>query len=113
MKLILGRSGSGKSTYCMNEIKKYEQEAYTKPLIYIVPEQSSFDSERQLINAIGKTGIMNTQVLSFRRLAYKIFSEKGIKQNELSISGKSMLVYSIILKHENDLLVLKNIKKNI
>ena len=39
MKLITGRSGTGKSTYCMNEIKKYVEESFDKPLIYIVPEQ--------------------------------------------------------------------------
>ena len=113
MRLILGRSGSGKTTYCMNEIKKFEQEAFSKPLLYIVPEQSSFNAEKKLINSIGKNGIMNTQVLSFRRLAYKIFAEKGLKLNQISTSGKSMLIYNIILKNEKDLLIFKNIKKNV
>jgi len=113
MKLITGRSGTGKSTYCMNEIKKYVEEAFDKPLIYIVPEQFSFEAEKELINVIGGKGIINTQVLSFKRLAYKIFTENNIKINQLSNSGKTMLIYFIMLKLDKDLEILKNVSKNI
>ena len=112
MKLITGRSGTGKSTYCMNEIKKYVEEAFTKPLIYIVPEQFSFEAEKELIKAIGGKGIINTQVLSFKRLAYKIFTENNVKINQLSNSGKTMLIYFIMLKLDKELEVLKNATKN-
>ena len=110
MRLVLGRSGSGKTTYCMNEIKKFEQEAFSKPLIYIVPEQSSFDAERQLIKAIGKSGIMNTQVLSFRRLAYRIFSEKGIKQNEISNNNNKFCQMISLQQVTKETLKITNIK---
>lgn len=112
MKLITGRCGTGKSTYCMNEIKKYVQEAFDKPLIYIVPEQFSFEAEKELIKTIGGKGIINTQVLSFKRLAYKIFTENNIKINPLGNSGKTMLIYFIMLKLDKELEVLKNATKN-
>ena len=106
MRLILGRSGSGKTTFCMNEVKKYDAEAFSKPLLYIVPEQFSLEAERELINVLRKKGIINAQVLSFKRLAYKLFAEKGLKEKSLSSSGKAMLIYSIMLKHEDELEVL-------
>lgn len=112
MKLITGRSGTGKSTYCMNEIKKYVNEAFSKPLIYIVPEQFSFEAEKELINNIGGKGIINTQVLSFKRLAYKIFTENNIKINQLGNSGKTMLIYFIMIKLDKELEVLKNASRN-
>ena len=112
MKLITGRSGTGKTTYCMNEIKKYVLQDYDKPLIYIVPEQFSFEAEKELISVIGGKGIINTQVLSFKRLAYKIFAENNIKINQLGNSGKTMLIYFIMLKLEKDLQVLKNVSRN-
>ncbi len=112
MKLITGRSGTGKSTYCMNEIKKCVEESFDKPLIYIVPEQFSFEAEKELINTIGGKGIINTQVLSFKRLAYKIFTENNIKINQLGNSGKTMLIYFIMLKLDKELEVLKNVSKN-
>ncbi len=114
MRLILGRSGSGKTKYAMEEVKKWEEEgAYTKPLIYIVPEQFSFEAERELVQTIGKSGIMKSQVFSFQRLAFHIFSEKGLKENNIGNAGKAMLIYSIMLKHENDLQLLRNVSKNI
>lgn len=112
MKLITGRSGTGKSTYCMNEIKKYVEEAFDKPLIYIVPEQFSFEAEKELIRTIGGKGIMNTQVFSFKRLAYKIFTENNVKINPLGNSGKTMLIYFIMIKLDKELEVLKNASKN-
>lgn len=112
MKLITGRSGTGKSIYCMNEIKKYVLEAYDRPLIYIVPEQFSFEAEKELIRTIGRKGIINTQVFSFKRLAYKIFTENNVKINPLGNSGKTMLIYFIMLKLEKELLVLKNVSRN-
>ena len=112
MKLITGRSGTGKSTYCMNEIKKYVLEAFDKPLIYIVPEQFSFEAEKELIRMIGGKGIINTQVFSFKRLAYKIFTENNIKINPLGNSGKTMLIYFIMLKLDKQLQVLKNVARN-
>ena len=92
MRLILGRSGSGKSLYCMKEIKKYDEEAFSKPLLYIVPEQFSFEAERNLISVLGKKGMINSQVLSFKRLAYKIFTEKGFNENPIGNAGKTMLI---------------------
>ena len=112
MILITGRSGTGKSTYCMNEIKKYVEQAFDKPLIYIVPEQFSFEAEKELINTIGGKGIINTQVLSFKRLAYKILTENNVKINQLGNSGKTMLIYFIMLKLDKDLEVLKNASRN-
>lgn len=113
MRLILGRSGSGKSLYCMNEIKKYDEEAFSKPLLYIVPEQFSFEAERNLIKVLEKKGMINSQVLSFKRLAYKIFTEKGFNENPIGSAGKTMLIYSIMVKNEDKLNLLKNVSKNI
>lgn len=113
MRLILGRTGSGKTLYCMNEIKKYDKEAFSKPLIYIVPEQFSFEAERNLIKVLEKKGMMNSQVLSFKRLAYKIFTEKGFYENPIGAAGKTMLIYSIMIRNEEKLSLLKNVSKNI
>ncbi len=88
MRYILGRVGTGKSTKVLSEIKETIDQGFSKPIIYIVPEQFSFEAEKKLIKATGKNGIIGTQVLSFKRLSYKILSENNINLNILSDSRK-------------------------
>ena len=73
LRFIIGRSRSGKTSLCLNEIK--EKQKLGKRLIYIVPEQYSLQAERELVDVSG--GIVSAVVLSFRRLAENIFSERG------------------------------------
>lgn len=113
MRFILGRTGTGKTYKCMNEIREKIEQGFNGEIIYIVPEQFSFESEKKLIETIGKTGIIGAQVLSFKRLAYKVFSENNIVLNNLSDAGKSMIIYFIMLKLEKELLVLKGVNKNV
>jgi ATP-dependent helicase/nuclease subunit B len=112
MKLIYGRAGTGKTYYCMNEIKEEIAKAYKGPLLYIVPEQFSFEAEKELINIIGKSGIIKVEVLSFKRLAHRIFNELGFKGGNISNAGKSMLIFYILTKLDNKLKILKNSIKN-
>lgn len=117
MKLICGRAGTGKTYYCMNEIKKIIKgnglnNLNSSSLIYIVPEQFSFEAERELIDIIGDNGIIGTQVLSFKRLAYMIFNELIFKKNNIKDAGKAMLIYHIMVKNDKELKVLKNANKN-
>ena len=113
MRLILGRSGTGKTYKCMHEIKDTLLSNFDKPIIYIVPEQFSFESEKKLIEVCGKTGIIGAQVLSFKRLAYRIFSNCNIKTNNLSDASKSMLIFFIKQKLNKEMLVLKANTPNI
>ena len=113
MRFILGRSGTGKSTKVLDEIKNCIESGFDKPIIYIVPEQFSFEAEKRLINVIGKNGVIGTQVLSFKRLCYKIFNENNINVNPLKGPGESMLIYFIMLKLEKDLLVLNGVSNNV
>lgn len=112
MNIIVGRSGTGKTKLCMNQIKDEILKAYNKPLIYIVPEQFTFEAEKELIEISGKEGIMDVQVYSFKRLAYKVFNELGYQTNIIGNAGKNILIYFIMLKLEKDLKVLKGVSKN-
>ncbi|MBR3280491.1 MAG: helicase-exonuclease AddAB subunit AddB [Clostridia bacterium] len=103
----------GKTTKCLNEIKECIDSGFDKPIIYIVPEQFSFESEKNLIKICGKNGIIGAQVLSFKRLAYRVLTENNITINSISDSGKTMLIYYLLQKYENKLQVLKGVSNNI
>lgn len=112
MKLVYGRAGSGKSYYCMNEIKKNIENDVSNTMIYIVPEQYSLGAEFELSNMLQKDGTINIQVLSFKRLAYRLFNELGFTKSTFSKASKSMLIYHIMLEQEKNLLLLKGVSKN-
>ncbi|MBZ9689234.1 exodeoxyribonuclease V subunit gamma [Clostridium estertheticum] len=102
LRFIYGGAGKGKSTFCLADIKQRQVEECEKPLVLLVPEQFSFQAEKNLIKVVGSTGIKNVQVLSFNRLAYKVFSEVGgITHMPLDASGKAMLIHSIMQKKQD------------
>ena len=101
LRFIYGGAGKGKSTFCLTDIKQRQEEECEKPLVLLVPEQFSFQAEKNLIKVVGSTGIKNVQVLSFNRLAYKVFSEVGgITLKGIDASGKAMLIHSIMQKKQ-------------
>ncbi|MEL7567303.1 MAG: helicase-exonuclease AddAB subunit AddB [Dehalobacterium sp.] len=97
IRFIYGRAGSGKTRYCLEEIKERIKAGVSRPLILLVPEQYSFQAERDLIRVLKKGGSLQTQVLSFRRLAFRIFNQVGgITYPHIHSAGKSMILYRIL-----------------
>ena len=76
LNLILGRAGTGKTGYIMNEIKRKMSEGETGMLL-IVPEQYSHDAEKQLCTVCGDSLSLHAEALSFTRLFNNIISETG------------------------------------
>jgi ATP-dependent helicase/nuclease subunit B len=105
LRFILGRAGTGKSTLCLQEISRLQQEdPLGKPLILLVPEQATHHMELTLANQFGLGGTLRAQVLSFRRLAWRILAETGGAQEvQLSEIGQAMILKRLLLQHRLDL----------
>jgi len=102
LRLIYGRAGSGKTCFCLNEIKKKIENQVQHPLIFIVPEQASFQAERDLVSVLPTGGILKTEVLSFQRMAFRIFSEAGgITYPHIHPAGKNMILFRILEKMQD------------
>lgn len=97
LQFIYGRSGSGKSFHCLKSIKTKQNKDNSKKLVLLVPEQYTLQAERDLIKVLGTGGILNTEVLSFRRMAYRVMNEVGgITYPHIHPAGKSMIIYRIL-----------------
>lgn len=106
LRFVYGRAGTGKSYWCMAEIKKLLKEGDGVPLILIVPEQYTLQAEKDLVRAIGSTGIIGAEVMSFRRMAYRILNEVGgLARKTIDASGKGIFLCSIIKDMKKDLKV--------
>lgn len=97
LRFIYGRAGSGKSYFCLNAIKARINEGGESPLVLLIPEQFSLQAERNLIKAIGTGSFIKTDVLSFGRLAYRVFSEVGgITYPHINSASKCMIIHKIL-----------------
>ncbi|MDI9482071.1 MAG: helicase-exonuclease AddAB subunit AddB, partial [Bacillota bacterium] len=104
LRFIYGRAGSGKTRFCLNEIKSRIDAGKTRPLLLLVPEQFTYQTEKDLIKVLGKGGILKTEVLSFRRLAFRVFNETGgITYPHVHPAGKNMILYRILDKQRQSL----------
>lgn len=107
IKYLFGRAGSGKSHYILEEMKKALGET-EEELILIVPDQFTLQAERDLIEKMELPGIMRIQVLSFTRLAQRVFNEVGgTTRTHINDQGKQMIIRKIIDESEKELRIYK------
>jgi len=102
LRIVYGRAGSGKTHFILNEIKSRIEENSGRTLVLLVPEQFSFQAEKNLVSVTKTGGILKTEVLSFQRMAYRVFNETGgITYPHIHPAGKSMIIYQILNKMKN------------
>jgi len=96
----MGRAGAGKTTLCLQEIgQELERQPLGTPLILLVPEQASFQTEHALAIVTGKGGFMRAQVLGFNRLALRVLQEAGgATRLPLGEMGKRMILRRLLEK---------------
>ena len=78
LRFVIGRAGSGKSTLCLREVQEeLKQRPRGKTILYLVPEQMTFQTQQALIGSEDVRGSIRAQVFSFSRLAWKVLQEVG------------------------------------
>ena len=107
LQLILGGSGTGKSTRLYQMIVRQSVQFPDEKIFLIVPEQNTMQAQKNIVTHHPRHGVMNVDVLSFERLAYRIFEELGMNQKEiLEDTGKSMIIRRLLTEHEEERVVL-------
>lgn len=111
VRIIYGRAGTGKSEYCYKEIA---EKVKTEKILIITPEQFSFTAEKKLMEAIETQAVLNAEVVTLSRMAYRVINEIGGKtETNLSKCGKAMLVYSILNNNKKELKFLGKTDENV
>ncbi len=105
LRFIIGRAGAGKTRACLLEIgRELKERPFGAPLIWLVPEQATFQAERALASLPGLKGFMRAQVLSFKRLAFRILQEEGgLARTHLGELGRQMLLRRLLQVHRQEL----------
>ncbi len=104
LRYILGRAGTGKTRRIFEEIKYRLDQGGKNKLILLVPEQFTLQTETDLIKSIEVEGIIRTEVLSFKLLAHKVFTEVGgLKRIDINELGKIMVLRRIFDTYSKEL----------
>ena len=112
IRFIYGRAGSGKSSFCIDEISKKINDNSIDKLIYIVPEQYTFQRETLLLRKVGEKALLKAEVLSFKRMAHRIFEAYGGRVHDrMKDSGRSMLIHKILQNNEENMSYFNRISK--
>ena len=105
VQFILGRSGTGKTSLCIQSIVNALLNADDgHPLILLVPEQASYQAERAILADKRIAGYNRLHVLSFDRLQF-LLSGKHTTGPALSRIGRQMIVHRILRDNKSKLKV--------
>jgi ATP-dependent helicase/nuclease subunit B len=75
---VLGRAGAGKTRFCLDALTaELTDESGGPPLLLLVPEQATLQMERALARRSPRGGFSRAEVLSFTRLAERVFERAG------------------------------------
>lgn len=108
VRVIAGRSGSGKTRLCIEEIvKRLNDSADTGKLILLVPEQATYQMEKAILERCESGAYHRLYVLSFSRLRYWLSGETK-KLEPVSKTGKRLLLMKIIEENKGSLKLLSS-----
>lgn len=107
LKFVFGPSGSGKSSYLYQHVIQESMKYPERNYIVLVPEQFTMQTQKDLVMMHERKGIMNIDVLSFARLAYRVFEETGGGGLPvLDDEGKNLVLRKIAGDYESELKML-------
>ena len=104
VQFILGRSGTGKTSYCIKTIVNALGEPGEQRLILLVPEQASYQAERAILADKRIAGYHRLNVLSFDRLQFLLLG-KNTARPALTRIGQQMIVQRVLRDKSGELKV--------
>ena len=96
LQLILGGSGSGKTGYLYEKMIGESMKHPQKQYLILVPEQFTMQTRKDIAELHPDHATMNIDIVSFQRLAYRVFEELAVENLEiLDDMGKSMVLRKV------------------
>jgi ATP-dependent helicase/nuclease subunit B len=105
IQFILGRSGTGKTCWCIDRICEALRAGGDETLLLLVPEQAPYQAEKAILSRPGIAGFSRLRVLSFERLQHLLNGGQG--SEELSHPAKQMILHKILLELTGELKLYK------
>ena len=71
--MVMGGSGAGKTEYIYRKIIELSMKEPDGRFFVVTPEQATMQAQKEIVRLHPNHGTMNIDVVSFERLAYRIF----------------------------------------
>lgn len=106
LQLILGGSGSGKTTFLYDAVIRASVNHPEQLYFMIVPEQFTMQAQKDLVTRHPNHGTVNIDIVSFERLAYRVFEELAVENLQiLDDMGKSMVLRKVAANEKRRLVL--------
>lgn len=106
LQMILGGSGSGKTHWMYDTVIHGSMENPGQQYFVIVPEQFTMQAQKDIVALHPCHGTMNIDIVSFARLAYRIFEELAVENPQvLDDMGKTMVLRKVAAAKKKELTV--------
>lgn len=104
LQLIAGPSGAGKSHWIYKKLIEESEKHPRRTYLLVVPEQFSMQAQKELVSMHPAHAVLNIDILSFQRLAYRIFNEVGGDLKPLlDDTGKTLVLQKIAQRNRKKL----------
>ncbi len=97
LNIVQGRSGTGKTKYVTEMLGELAKKGNTK-LLYLIPEQSSFESETRFLKMLGPMISRRINVMSFTRLYDMVMRSTGGFSGTAIDDGVKRIMMSLALE---------------
>ena len=95
LSLIYGSAGSGKTSALLKKLSDNLGDG--REAIVIVSDQDAVTTERRIAGSVDEKYLMSCDVLSFRRLANRVFRERGgVAGNYIGRGGKLLILMRVL-----------------
>ena len=101
LRFVLGRSGYGKSEYLRRHFADLARDGEEK-LLFLVPDQISFETEARFLDLLGPALSRNILVLGFSRLCDYVFDQTGNRYATFADDGVRHMMMSLALEQVSD-----------
>ncbi|MDO4621206.1 MAG: hypothetical protein Q4B09_11380, partial [Lachnospiraceae bacterium] len=99
-----GTSAASRTTALLNEMIRRSMAEPERRFFVVAPEQSTMETQKKLVSLHPRKCILNLEVTSLNRLAYRVFAETGFRTEDiLEEIGKTFLLEKIALEQKQKL----------
>lgn len=77
LKFYVGNAGTGKSFQLYQKVLQEAAAHPARTYLVLVPEQFTMQTQKEFVTMSPSSGILNIDILSFQRLAYRVLNETG------------------------------------